>query len=230
MAITLTERDRALLDHMRRYRITIPDAVESVVCNGDENAAKKLVHRLNDYVASEPLGSREVYYRLTPAGAKFVAAPGEVSRPLGPQALPKAIGILAYCCLAEEKRQRYVRQEFMEDFPELVKSLLGKDFHTDYFLDFHEGQARFGEIVVELGGDYKKFLSKCRARLREYLDIPHLRDIVVEGLFSFAIITGEEAKAEAMRAELAQKPLESRVSVEVAPVLNKCLPLVGNAS
>jgi hypothetical protein len=141
---------------------------------------------------------------------------------LGPQALPKALGILDLCFGGSERRMRYTRQEFIDDFPDLAKDLVGKDYHTDFFLDFDGGQARFGQVVVDLGGDYKKLISKCRVKLREYLDLPGIRDIVSEGLFSFAIIVAEEEKAQAIRLALNEKPLRARTLVETSSELRKC--------
>jgi hypothetical protein len=177
---------------------------------------------MRDYVASDPLGARSVVYRLTPAGAKLIGAPEEKGRPRGVQALPKDLGILGFGCSGPEKRQRYLRQEFQEDLPELASDLLGKDFHTDFFLDFDGEHARLGQIVVDLGGDYRKLISKCRVRLREYLDIAHLRDIVADGLFTVAIVVAEEEKAQAIRIALNEKPLRARVLVETSVELQKC--------
>jgi hypothetical protein len=220
--VAITERERTGLDHLRRYRASTPEIMMSQICDGSDSATKKLVARLRDYLASDPLGTKTVYYRLTPAGAKLLGAPEEISRPLGPQALPKALGILDFCCGGASARQRYTRQEFLEDFPELTKDLLGKDYHTDFFIDFDGDQARFGQIVVDLGGEYKKLISKCRVKLREYLDVPHIRDIVSEGLFTFAIVVAEEEKAQAIRLALQQKPLKARVLVETSGELRKC--------
>jgi hypothetical protein len=220
--IVLTEKERAALDFIRRHRAVTFEILCARICDGSESATKKLIARLRDYIASDPLGTKTVYYRLTPAGAKLLGAPEEISRPAGPQALPKALGIVDFCCGGSELRQRYTRQEFLDDFPELTKDLLGKDYHSDFFIDFDGEQARFGQIVVDLGGDYKKLISKCRVRLREYLDLPHIRDIVAEGLFTVAIVVAEEEKAQAIRLALKQKPLKARVLVETSSELRKC--------
>jgi hypothetical protein len=220
--ISLTERERTGLDLIRRHRAATAEILTAQVCSGSESAMKKMISRLRDYVASDPLGAKSVYYRLTPAGAKLLGAPEEIARPLGPQALPKALGVLDFCCGGSIPRQRYVRQEFAEDFPELTNDLLGKDYHTDFFLDFEGEQARFGQIVVDLGGDYKKLLSKCRVRLREYLDLKSIRDLVSDGLFTFAIVVAEDEKAEAIRLAIKEKPLRARVLVETSAELRKC--------
>ncbi len=222
MPLAFSDRDRAALELLRRQRIATADIISAEVCGGSESALKKLIMRLRDYIASEPLSSKFVYYRLTPLGAKQIGAPEEIARPLGPQALPKTAGILGFCLGGAIKRERYTRQEFIDDFPELVSELLGKDYHTDFFLDYHEGQTRLGQISVDLGGDYKKLVSKCRVKLREYLDVPHIKDIVAEGLFTWAMVVAEPEKAQAIRLTLNQNPLRARVIVESSAELQKC--------
>lgn len=210
------------MELLRRQRVATAEIITSQICDDSESAAKKLIARLRPFVTSDPLGTKTVYYRLTPAGAKQLGAPEEIARPLGPQALPKSLGILDFCCGGPEQRMRYTRQEFIDDFPELTKDLLGKDYHTDFFLDFDGEQTRFGQIQVDLGGDYKKLISKCRVKLREYLDLPNIRDIIADGLFTFAIVVAEEEKARAIRLALKQKPLKARVLVETSAELRKC--------
>lgn len=216
---------KLLFELLRRFRILTMAIITAVVCGGSENAAKKLILRSRDYIASDPLGPRTVYCRFTPAGAKLIGAPEEIARPLGPQALPKMLGILGFCS-SSPSRDRYIRSEFVDDFPELAKELLGKDYHTDFFLDFDGEHARLAQMVVDLNGDYKKLISKCRVRLREYLEYAGMRDIVADGLFTIAIIVAEEEKAQAIRLSLKEKPLRARVIVEVSAELQKC-PIQG---
>ena len=59
-------------------------------------------------------------------------------------------------------------------------------------------------------------------KLREYLDLPHIRDIISDGLFTFAIVVAEEEKAQAIRLALKEKPLKARVLVETSADLRKC--------
>lgn len=229
MSVALSAVERAFLELILRYRAITLQVATAVVCGGSESVGKKLAPRLREYVASDPLGTKSVYYRFTPAGAKLMGAPEECARPLGVQALPRALGILGFCLSASTKRERYIRQEFVADFPELAKDLLARDFHTDFFLDHDGEQTRLGQIVVDQGGDFRKLISKCRVRLREYLDMDHVRDIVSDGLFTFAIVVAEEEKAQAIRSALLEKPLRARVIVETSGELQKCPIQMGGA-
>ena len=120
----LTERDRSILNHLRRYRLDTAKGLAKGFCDGSADAVKKIAQRLQDYIASEPLYGKTVYYRLTAGGARLVGAPEEAARPLGHQALPKAFGILAFCCHGPVKRERYTRAEFLEDLPELAEHVI----------------------------------------------------------------------------------------------------------
>ena len=108
-------------------------------------------------------------------------------------------------------------------------SIIGKDYHTDFFLDFDGEHARLGQIVVDLGGDYRKLVSKCRVRLREYLEIAEIKDIIADGFFTVAIVVAEEEKAKAIRLAVAEKPLRARVIVETSSELQKCPLQIGGA-
>src|SRR5262245_3568894 len=115
--VAITERERSAMELLRRQRVATAEVITAHVCDNSESAAKKLIARLQPFIASDPLGPKTKYYRLTPAGAKHLGAPEEIARPLGPQALPKALGILDFCYGESTHRMRYTRQEFIDDFP-----------------------------------------------------------------------------------------------------------------
>src|SRR5262249_48712612 len=98
---------------------------------------------------------------------------------------------------------------------------VGKDYHTDFYLDYDGTQPRLGQIFVDLGGDYKKLISKCRVRIREYLELPHIKEIAADGLFTVAIVVAEEEKANAIRSALEEKPLKASVLVETSSEFQK---------
>jgi hypothetical protein len=221
------DSQRRLLDFLRIFRIVTSYIVTWLICGGSESASKKLLARSRDLVASDPLGPKTVVYRPTPLGAKKIGIPEELGRPLGPQALVKALGILGFCCSGPVRRQRMTRLEFLEDFPELAEDLLGKDYHTDFYLDFDGEYARFGKIFVDQGGDYRKLISKARIQIREYLEVPHIKEIVADGFFTAAFIVAEEEKAQAIRLALEEKPLRARTIVETSVELQKCPLQIG---
>jgi hypothetical protein len=217
MAIELTERDRAVLDHIRRYRITVSRTLQEQFCDRSENAAKKLVARLRDYVASETLVGNSVYYRLTPLGARLLGAPEEIAQPLGVQALPRAFGVLAFCCNGQTQRWRYTRPEFGEDFPELAEEMLKNDYYLDFYMDSDGMTVRLGHILVDLGGSCEQILKKCRGRIRRYQ-----RTIPAE-LFAIAIVVPSDEKRQGIKDALKQRPLRAWLRIEVVPELGQLI-------
>ena len=221
MPSSLTDRDRAALEHLRRYRITTAKVLQKLYCDDTPNKVKKLVQRLGENIQAEQLYGKSVYYHLSPTGARLVGAPEEVSKPLGPQALPKAIGILYFCCMGEEPLFRYTRSEFADDFPELAESVMKREFYLDYYPDFDGQTARLGQFMVDLGGDYQKFVSKCRVRVREGLRTEGLQELILENLFTIAILVAEPEKKNAILEAFQGAPMKAAVRVEVIPELSQ---------
>jgi len=123
---------------------------------------KKLVAR-SVIPGSDPLGTKTVYYRLTPAGAKLLGAEGDLAA-ARTSSTSKALGILDFAAVENRPDSAYTRQEFWMTSG-AYKGSAREDYHTDFFIDFDGEQARFGQIVVDLGGEYKKLISKCRVKL-----------------------------------------------------------------
>jgi hypothetical protein len=221
--IELTDRDRAVLEHLRRYRLTTVKILQALFCEGSVDAVKKLLQRLQEYITSEPLYGRTVYYRLTAAGARLVGAPEEVARPIRPQALTKAFGILSFCCNGSTVRERLTRVEFVEDFKDLATVLVQSEYYLDYYLDADGDSVRLGQIVVDYGGDYQRLISKCRSIVREGLETPVFRDIVADDLFAISIVVAEVEKAKVMEEYLQTRPMKAWITVEVIPELGNVI-------
>jgi hypothetical protein len=221
--IELTERDRSFMDGLRRFRVMSKPIIQDTYCEGSADAAKKLVARLKDFVASEPFAGNRKYYRLTPAGARLVGAPEEVGRPLGPQALAKALGVLKFCLPGSARRFRYTRPEFIQDFPEFVEELLGKDYYSDYYLDDDGVRVRFGRIVVDLGGDYQRLLQKCRGYIKRGFRTPGFRELLDGELFALAIVVSNVQKRQAIEDAVHKDPIRAWLRIEVVSELGELL-------
>jgi hypothetical protein len=53
-------------------------------------------------------------------------------------------------------------------------------------------------MVIDLGGDYRRFLEKCASYVTDGLYTAGLQDFINEGLFAIAIVVGEEEKRRAV--------------------------------
>lgn len=199
MKAGLQPRDLEILSHVARYRLTTQETLHRLFFTGaTPEAPKTVVRRLREggYLQSRPLYLRRAYYQLTRSAAALLGEPEEAARPLGPQALVRAYGVLAYCCHAESERQRLTRLEFHRAFPYLSEN--GIPF--DAFYVERDPRLRLMQIVVDQGGDARRLLRKCRTRLKLARETPGLSDLVRGGEFGLALVTSSNEKAEALRA------------------------------
>jgi hypothetical protein len=236
MATQITKDDIAFMNGIARYRAMTFEGMTrfSQFRQGQSNpeaAVESTLKRLREqYLASERLFAQKKYYRLTVEAARLIGVPEEVSKPLGPQALPKAYGILDFCLTSRKcEAPRYLRAELQRDFPEFWREWLPKStsFYTDYCIDIDGGEESLTKIQVDLGGDYQRLLATCRDTINDAKTRKGLDELIDIGGFHLAIITGETGKKNSIEQSLQAKPLEVPVRVHVSPEL---LNLIGQGS
>ncbi len=213
--LSLQPRDRAILEHVARYRLTtLPVLHRLFFPERTDEAAKSVVKRLTpEFLGAQPLYGRRVFYQLTTTGARLLGEAEEAARPLGAVARPTRLAVLDYCCLAHQpERRRFTRREFAEAFPDLAEVPF-----TDFTLD--DAGPRLTRLHVDLGGDYRRFLRKLREYLARDLACPPFARLVRERCFALAVLTAEEAKRDAFLEALRRTPLSAPTSVEVVPDL-----------
>lgn len=225
MAVILQDRDQAILAHVARYRLTTLDTVQHLFFPeaASAEAAKTVLRRLRaTHLQSRPLYLRRVYYQLTAAAAQALGEPEEVANPFGPQALPRAYAVLAFCCHGPAERQRLARREFHERFP----ALSGQVPYNDYVVDPTATTPRLTRLLVDLGGAYQRLIRKCVGIIRAGHGTPGLRELLAADAFQIIILTGEVTKAQALSRGVQTHPaLRGRfVRAAVIPELAHLLP------
>lgn len=205
-----------IFEHLRRYRIVTPEHVERVASEADGPAGKSVIKGLlrRGLIVSRPLFGRRVYYQATPAGAAALKEPVELARPLGRQALPRTFAVHEFFTgLGDGERVRLRHDELAASFPDLVEQ--GAPFKGhDYYIE-PAPEPCFTRIVVDLGGDYERLLRKLLDQLREAQGIPGLCGMMREGMYALRILTGEEAKAKALREALGRRDFSVPTEVTV---------------
>jgi hypothetical protein len=236
MATQLSSEDLALLKYVARYRLTTSEALSRlpVMRSGNSNpeaVVEGTLKRLREKcLAAERLTGQKKYYRLTTEAARLIGVPEEVSKPLGPQALPKAYGILDFCQISRKnERPRYLRTELQRDYPEFWKEWLPKSssFYTDYCVDSNGREEWLSKIQVDLGGDYQRLLVTCREIVDDAKSRPGLDELIEVGCYRIALVTGEQGKKASIDQALLAKPLEVPFHVHVSAEL---LNLLGQSS
>lgn len=205
---TLTEQQQEILDHVRRFRITTNKAVEQLL-DQTPDGARSVIRRLREagYLDEARLFGRRSYFHLTKLAARRFYSEPALAGPLGPLALARQFGILAFCYQADTPRQKISKVEFAEEFPDLATRGLQHDY---YFVHKTDSETRLGYIHVDTGADYQRIERKIRMSvIGKRRDVPAWRTGVIgssndptSGKFTIAIVTIVPEKAHKLRSLL----------------------------
>jgi hypothetical protein len=212
--VRLQDRDEQILQHLRRYRIATPEALNHLFFpNQTEEAMKSTLKRLrrtdSPYIESAKLYPRgnQVYYHLAPAGAAHVGVSEKMACPVEQEALVRLLGQMLFCCVGPRLRPKFTAEEFSRSFPGVLvpDSRLAQRFPYDgYFLDVDEdGVRRLGRMLVENGGS--PILVRAKKHIEE--DEQALAPFVTEGRYTLALVAASAPKAAQVHHELARQPL-----------------------
>lgn len=235
MPLRLTERDRRILEHLKRYRLTTFQTLKKLFyADRDESALKSTVYKRlipGRYLESAPLTSTgKKYFHLGELGADEVGL-RDAGKPFRDTAtLARRFGVLVFCCNGpRDLRPRFTLEEFSEFFPEWRERYprLSHHFtHNDYFLDVDdEGEKRLGQILVDTDGSDQ--LERCRAAFQTALET--IPDFVSERRFSLAVVRPSRGQGIRFERLLATTPVRDgyplRVVVEGYDELGELLVL-----
>lgn len=193
---TLSIRDREIIEHVVRYRLTTNAVLRRTHLRGlSRSAAGKVIGRLCDLdlLQGFPLSHPSRYYVLSAEAARSFGVAANRSLALGPQSLPTEYAALVYATLGKEPRKRLTRKETLAICPWLPPALV----QATHCLD--ETSSVLELLRVDLGGPADHVARKCladinaRRRFSEFL--PFLR----RGTFRLVLITTTPGKALALR-------------------------------
>lgn len=192
----LTGRDRQIIDHVARYRLTtVAVLTQAVLPRLSSNAVSKIANRLASagYLQKFTLLHPVRYFVLGPKAKGLLGRSIRSGAAPGSQSLPTDLAVLAYATLGGQSRMRMERYEVVSLCPWLPLRLASAPHCYD-------AQHQLIELVrVDLGGTADHVARKCSADLRERLSFPEFLRLVAEGRFRLVIITATSAKAAAIR-------------------------------
>jgi hypothetical protein len=204
----------AILQHLKRYRITTAEIVAAVIFEGRVGEARAALSALlsRQKIVSRPLFGKTRFYQLSNAGVREMGEPEEVAKPPGPQALPRLFGVLHFCC-NNGHRRRLTRDEYSGNLSSLHQQGLP---YLDYVIEQENDSPVLKRIVVDLGGDAERLVRKLADFVKSMADIPDALALLDEDGFSFAVVTTTPSKADAILS--AAKKLGLSVTVETIVV------------
>lgn len=215
---TNDERQRRIVEHVLRHRISTNEAIRRHVCpNLTPNAVSKLTAKLckRGVLASHPLFPPLVYFTLGKRAIADKGLPLKRTLPLGPQALPIEYGALAYAALGSGNHCRLTVPELKRLLPGATAVLLD----VPYSLDENGTPTPVLELIrVDLGGSADHVARKCAADLRQRQREAAFQTWISQGRLRLVIVTGTPDKSAAIRSALDQHLWPDGLSIHFAVV------------
>jgi len=248
----LTDRDKEILAHVFRFRITTRDVLYRVFFEPNglrQDAMTSVLRRLAaPYKPSQSAGEQEelakrfhlfprrlvgklIYYHLTRLGLRAVARAKQVSpvvfnrlnRGLNHDSRAKRYAILSFCCAPGARRQKLSSREFHEHLAEYHVPRCPAD---SFYLDMSRTPPRLGLIRVDYARLAPKLaVARATEDLTRRLPNDHLRAKADAGQFVLSILTPtpeRKHQLEQPRLQL-ERYLRDRLEIEVVPELNDVL-------
>lgn len=229
----LQDRDRAILYHVCRYRLSINPVLEQLFFR-NVKTRNTIVQRLREQgllsVQEKAFGANRAMSYYFPSEMLLTRAgfPSSRAKPLTEQDLNVSLAVLGFCCLSGRDRLRLDREE--------VASLLGIQADAPLFADaaIDDVAPVSSAFVVESAGEasvlyevsvpsstrtVQHLFEHVEERIGKARDNEHLRTWLKEERYGFAILVDQQKKQVALsrRLEVEGIQRQAKVLVEVAP-------------
>ena len=199
----VSERDRKILDHVARYRLTINQVLHRLFFpDNGQSAVAKVTGRLCSAkrLAKFKLRHPRVYFTLTATEAQNRGLSISRAQSLGPQALPTEYAVLAYATLGSVQHRRLAASELQQSFPWLPPETLD----SPHCIDESGGHPVLEMIRVDLGGKPDHVARKCYADIQARRSARQFESLVHQARFRLVVVTGTQEKAAAIQAAIDQ--------------------------
>lgn len=198
-------RDRLILWHVYRYGLTHKEVVYRMFFDPAQHqmeAARKTLRRLTDGGYLQYLKDPWPYHRLAPAGARVLESllglPLDAFRPATrpfkvTDALFQRGVLLAFCCLAETKRELLIPLEVERWFGSWSR----RDVRSwPYYLERNSEGAVLCYAIVDSGSSRDAQIHRVNKQLQRRLrEIPSLRELERLGRFHVTLLTDAPQRA-----------------------------------
>lgn len=220
----LSLRDRKIVEHVLRYRLTTVEVLRRVVLPGlSPNALSKIAGRLCDagYLRKYTLLHPKRYFILSETGANAMGVGNHRATPLGPQSLPQEYAVLIYATLGQTLRRRLTKAEVQGKCPWLAPAMAEAPHCEDQ-------QHEVLELIrVDLGGPADHVARKCAADVAERRRLREFATLLAQRHFRLVVITATKEKAVAVRQALDRHEWPSGLLIHFS-VVPHLLPLAAS--
>lgn len=218
----ISARDFDVLEHIARYRVGTLQSLKSTVFYGKSiNVVGKVTRRLvrQGWLAQHQAGPFFFVYTLSRKTCCLLDLPVELApKAMSGDALVADYGVLEYCCVERQDRNRLTRDELREAYT----SFYSADLDGGRFLwDGGFRPAKLGLMWVDRCGDLEAFIAECRKEWEARWASTSVRDAVGRSGLRLVLLTGTEERALILRRLVGTMawPAKVPVAVEVVPRL-----------
>lgn len=217
--IRLTDRDRKILHHVKRYRMTTPEILHrAFFADKKPDAVISTLRRLcgkapkYHYLRPETLFGKRKYYRLTALGADAIDENRDVAARLGIQARASRYAILWFMHeLGTGARASFNPRDFPEQF-----DLKGQRLpRNSFYIEEASQELRMGFILVNLRSDPLRVARKCADLLTRFLRNGWFDEFFAERRFVMTVLTVTEGRKNAIREHL-ERAIQEVLAVPLA--------------
>lgn len=177
MVTALSESDLQVLEHVARYRLTLPSILaQSAILDGEGVPPASVLERLTSIQMLSKgellpgVPETELYYSLAPRGAITLGRDPASARPLKRDARIEAFAIATFCCSGPVERHLFTRDEFLERFDGIWYP--GQPLR--YCLEYSDaGEPRLAFLRVDLDGfgRWDRLIDSCSRFIRQRTDV-----------------------------------------------------------
>lgn len=202
----LSDQQRAVLEHIRLFRITTQSLARQACFSPDVSPAgvDSFFARLRKrgLVRAAQLVGTEKYYHLAPKTYQSVFAEAPAEERVGSYAVVEWYGRLLFCMRRPEARRKLHWTEFDRLFPQLRDARQPRR-HV-FYADKETGQNRLGLIYIDPGNRFDRVANRIRNKLVGGL-LAHAawREQVIDGdRLTIAIVCISPVRAAQLQQEL----------------------------
>lgn len=212
-----SDRDRKILDHVARYRLTTNQVLHRLFFPQNKlNAVHKVTARLckHDLLSKFTFHHPRVYFTLSPNEAQNRGLLASRGQPLGTQSLPTEYASLVYATLGIAQHRRLSSTELEQLCPWLTPEL--RD--VPHCLDDAREPSVLESIRVDLGGKPDHVARKCDADVQVRRRSREFDALLRQGCFRMVVVTGTPQKAVAIQAAIDQHVWPDGLQIHLAVV------------
>lgn len=197
----LTDGQRVLLQHVARYRLTVPEAVRTL-SPFRKRSVKDVTRILGNLQATGSLGSTRLFgdrlcFFLTANGFARIGVDTsslEVDTSFSEESKIRLFAMLSFCCLGSDARQHLTASDMRIQFSALYRP----GAPSAYYTQSNDHKSLLGFLRVDMSGHgrWDRVLAKAQEDARDHAFDPAWRQFVEAREFEITLATALPQKAE----------------------------------